>query len=413
MSKEADMRILFLGFTIPEKLMEEIAFYDPFPQGQANKLQWNFINGFKKNNIGKLDILSSLPIFDYPHSPYFIAKGSKFHAGKSQGIIFPYVNVVGLKHISRFMMCSWYLILWHIKYRDENIEKRIILYGLNSAYLLALVFVKTLLKIKVVNIITDIPIDDNLKESALRKYLRSIDKLFLNYLMQKMNGSVVLTKEIARDYIPKLPTLVVEGMIEPLDEDQILFKDIVVAEDIPKNLIVYTGAIGVSYGLDHLVNAFVKLNNDYVLWIFGKGDYSNILKDQIGNNKQIKYWGFVKDNNFVQKVSSLAKILIIPRNPNHAVTKYCFPSKLLEYMTLGVPVITSKMKGIPESYSKYTFMVEEGENFEELLYEKMLEVCSKTQIELEEVSTRASAFVKQFKNPIYQTKKIINFIKNV
>lgn len=406
------LRILFLGFAIPDDVMEEVAMHDPFPQVQANKLQWNLLRGLYNNGVENIDVLSSMPVFDYPHSPYFIAKGPKFNQANIAGRIFPYINVVVLKHLSRFIMCFAHVYNWLIKHPGEETDRRILVYGLNSSYLYALVLIKLFFKIKIINIITDIPIDDDFKESRFRRFLRKIDKNLLWFGMKKMDAAIVLTYVIAKDYVPSLPSFVLEGMIEPFNEQTLETKD-EFNTTIPPNLIVYTGAISESYGVQHLVGAFKKLDLGYTLWIFGKGDYVEELSKQIEGNQNIKYWGFVKDNKFVQKVSSLAKILVIPRNPQLKVTKYCFPSKLLEYMNLGAPVILTNMEGIPEEYKAYTYMVEDGADFEFQLYKKIMEVCAKPENELMEMASNARQFVKDYKNPLYQTNKLLNFIKNV
>ena len=47
------------------------------------------------------------------------------------------------------------------------------------------------------------------------------------------------------------------------------------------------------------------------------------------------------------------------RLPSEPASDYCFPSKLLEYMATGIPVLSFKLGGIPPTYYPYLLLIED------------------------------------------------------
>jgi len=109
----------------------------------------------------------------------------------------------------------------------------------------------------------------------------------------------------------------------------------------------------------------------------------------------------------LQKSSS---ILVNPRANNEEYTKYSFPSKIMEYMSSGTPVIAYKLDGIPDEYYKYLYQVEAGEDG---LFVTLREILSKSDRELEDKGQLAKGFVLTKKNSEIQAAKIIKMIEDI
>ena len=90
-------------------------------------------------------------------------------------------------------------------------------------------------------------------------------------------------------------------------------------------------------------------------------------------------------------------------------TKYSFPSKIMEYMTSGVPVLTYKLEGIPDEYDEYLYYVR-GDT-EDDLKNAIEDICNKNKQELLEFGNRAREWVLKEKNCVVQCAKIINMLK--
>ena len=90
-------------------------------------------------------------------------------------------------------------------------------------------------------------------------------------------------------------------------------------------------------------------------------------------------------------------------------TKYSFPSKNIEYMASGTPLLTTKLPGMPKEYYPYVFLIE-NESVEG--YAKALErVLAQSDEELYVFGEKAKDFVLEKKNSFEQAKRVIELIK--
>src|SRR5699024_551254 len=111
----------------------------------------------------------------------------------------------------------------------------------------------------------------------------------------------------------------------------------------------------------------------------------------------------------LQKTST---VLINPRPNNEEYTKYSFPSKIMEYMSSGRPMIAYKLDGMPEEYLKYFYPVTETQSGDGL-YNTLRDVLSKTPDELDKKGSCAKEFVLTLKNKKTQTFKILDLLEEI
>ncbi|KUP04301.1 hypothetical protein Q75_16075 [Bacillus coahuilensis p1.1.43] len=123
-------------------------------------------------------------------------------------------------------------------------------------------------------------------------------------------------------------------------------------------------------------------------------------------NNKVRYKGFVS-NKVILNIQREADFLINARSPDEEYVKYSFPSKTLEYMLSGTPLITTMLPGIPEEYKDYVLILE---NNNPLVICEMLEnVIRMDKEEIEQLGLKALDFAKS-RNYINQGQKIIDFL---
>ena len=95
----------------------------------------------------------------------------------------------------------------------------------------------------------------------------------------------------------------------------------------------------------------------------------------------------------------------IPRPSGEAFTAYSFPSKNLEYMVSGTPVLTTKLSGMPREYDDYAYLFtdESVEGMAQTL-EETLALPRET---LHEKGQQAKAFVLANKSNRAQAKRVL------
>ena len=122
---------------------------------------------------------------------------------------------------------------------------------------------------------------------------------------------------------------------------------------------------------------------------------------------QIKYYGYCNADE-IRHYQSQATVLINPRQNAGEYTKYSFPSKTMEYLASGKPMIGYKLDGIPDEYDDYICYV--NDNSVDALADKIIELCSMSNQELVEIGKSARAFILNNKNPKAQCASIVKML---
>lgn len=194
------------------------------------------------------------------------------------------------------------------------------------------------------------------------------------------------------------PYTVVEGMCQKLPD----------VEKKRNHNIIYAGSLDRIYGIENLVNAFLKLDTDYELHIYGEGDFEKELSQITKNTNKINYYGCVSHEVVLKEIQQ-ASFLINPRPTDKELVKYSFPSKTLEYLASGTPFISTKLPCYLEEYDEYINYLD-GFNEEDII-NSLNRILF---IDYESLKRKAIAgknFALTQKNNKTQTLKIINLLK--
>lgn len=395
---------LFLGFAIPDEEMKSVMSLDKFPAIQTHKFNWNLIKGMEVHDIYNYTYISARPVSDYPFFPEKKVESNKWSVEifnkKIEITEIYFINSSIIKIFTRFFSGLYYSIK---KYHTIKKKGGVIVYSVHLPFMLIGYIVSRLYNIDYIAIWTDPPSVRNERESFLKSKLRRIEYLFSKLLMKEASKVIVLTKYLADDFAPKKPYTVIEGIIDEKDINSNIQKERI--EDLDFFKIVYTGSIEKRYGIKNIVEGFQLVKNEnIILEIYGRGDYEEELKRISTMDERIRYKGFVS-NEEILKVQREADFLINARSAEDEYVKYSFPSKTLEYMLSGTPLITTMLPGIPEEYKNYVLVLKDNSP---LTICKMLKKVIK--LEKEErylIGLKALEFAKG-KNYINQGKKIID-----
>ncbi|MDD3174301.1 MAG: glycosyltransferase [Herbinix sp.] len=402
------MKILFLGLLYNKEEEKKILSRSTCGlQGAVNTFQWNLITGFDEILEIPIKLLTSLPVGSYPryYNQLFIASKTWSHIDGSIDREIGYVNLVGLKQMIRQHLFYQEVSHWCEENKEEDLF--LITYSLYLPYLKVLADIKK--KHKNVNtciIIPDLPNafgfmpQDHSIKKIVQKY---IEKLIYKFA-KTADSYVLLTKEMVnRLDIKDKPYVIVEGICEP--------KPLQTKSEATDNsiIILYAGTLHQRFGIDKLITAFQNISQDnYQLWLCGVGDYQAEIEKAAKEDQRIKYYGYVTAD-AIHTMLHQATLLINPRPNEEEYTKYSFPSKTMEYMVSGIPVLMFKLDGIPEEYDNYLYYIKE--NTIDSIKEAILEICQKSKDELEARGKETYHFVTQNKSGKIQAKKILDILQ--
>lgn len=248
-----------------------------------------------------------------------------------------------------------------------------------------------------VGIITDLP--DMLGGSSLSVKLA-------NFVIQQCSDYILLTQAM-NDYIqnPGKPYVVLEGhadiTMEQKTPDQKRKGD--------KRICFYAGGVSKQYGLGNLVEGFRKAAIPGTeLHIYGPGDYVEELQTIAQQDPNVYYGGMLMNSEIIEKEMD-ASLLVNPRPINEEYVKYSFPSKNMEYMASGTPVLTTALPGMPQEYYPHVFII--GDETPDGVADALQEVFSHSDEDLFAKGMAARRFVLQERNNIVQAAKILEMLK--
>ena len=213
----------------------------------------------------------------------------------------------------------------------------------------------------------------------------------------------VLLTEPMKEKIPEADGryIVIEGIATP-EFFQKQFKD------CKLRTLLYTGTLEEFSGVRDMINAFAEIpNDDYQLIICGSGTLAPFLKEQSFKDSRIIFKGLVPREEAVI-LQQRATALINPRKPNSKITRFSFPSKTMEYLSSGTPMIGYKLDGIPSEYYDYFYTIDDSS--EKSLRNTIVKVLSLPQEALDEKAFAAHQFIESHKTSKIQVKKILDFL---
>lgn len=171
---------------------------------------------------------------------------------------------------------------------------------------------------------------------------------------------------------------------------------------------MYAGLLDARYGVKAMVDGFVLANvPDSELHIYGNGPYVDELQKVTQEHPNVIYHGIAM-NDEVVRAETEADLLINPRPTYEEFTKYSFPSKNMEYMASGTPVLTTNLPGMPEEYKQYVYLIEDESA--EGIAQVMRRVLSLDLKKRKEMGRKAQCFVLKKKNNIEQSKKVLQMM---
>ena len=402
-----NMRILFLGFAEPDDIMDLICNEDPIPPIQTHKFNWSLINGIESHLDNPLDIISAMPISDYPRNPRLYIKRRVYkRLGGGDILNISFLNILLLKHFTRFASALSAGISWVSQTKLVN-RRVIMVYGVHTPFLIVGQSLSRFFGIPVIGIWTDPPGVSLPNDGWVKRMIRNVDSSLARKYMKKMNGCVALTRELAEDYSPGVPTLIMEGIANIADYVQTGTESI--SNELENKFIVmYAGGLYEHHGVRALIEGFRQFADASCrLWLFGRGEMEEEVRHIMDDDDRVIYYGF-RPNAEVHRAEKEATVLINPRPTTSEVTKYLFPSKTIEYMLTGTPVITTRMPGITDEYSPYLFFIDDESPTG--IADALKKIRSHPNKMLMEFGAKASAFVRESKNPTVQGKRVVEFI---
>lgn len=246
-------------------------------------------------------------------------------------------------------------IVWYI--RNKRRKKCILMVSASLEITLASIILGKMLRVKTIHIIFDTAFAGVKTRRMIDKYILTcfrIDESLYKYA----SGFIALNKNVFNYLSLSNKPCLLSRIGHNLKEKKNI-KDYKRLNNNDIKTIVYTGSLIDYDGTAELLEAMTLLSpNKYQLYLYGYGPMKKLAEEYSQKYDNIIFKGFV-DNSKMMSIMSKADLLINPRKKNKYTDIFGFPSKIIEYLLSGTPVLTTRFAAMPKEYESFVYIIED------------------------------------------------------
>ena len=357
-----DYSFLFVGFYLPEKEFARLCESDPFPQYAAQGYQRLLIDTLMHGGSSEVSVLSSVPISTYPKNRKLFLLGKKFQSNNVEVQVNPAINIFPLNFMFRFLFSFARSFFWLLKKTRK--KKVVFVYALHTPHILASCILKLILGVTLVVYIPDIPkfMNPGRAIGKFKTLAKAIDARLIKFLVGCFDLKIYINKNMS-DFYGVEKSIVIDSFYSQESIPEKKYRSLPEGKNF-----FYGGALTKEYGVKKLLEFFSGdfcQKNGINLILCGRGEMEGECLAFSNKYKNIYYWG-VLGNEEVLDIQRKCFALVNLRDNSSEYNRYCFPSKISEYVKSGVPIITTESDGFPSDLSSYMNFVE-GEDVRQMV----------------------------------------------
>ena len=318
-------RIHFIGTISP---FEEAI--NPSVSIAGNRCQKGILEGLKADNeIVQVISYRTNRIFPFGNKIYIPSLHTQYNGLNCHFI--PILNLPVIKEILINISTIFYL-LKEIKSGDF-----VLFYNVWKPFPISVFILRKLLGVKLFVLACDVHVPGQTVSNTLRWRYHYLKQKFV---LPRVDGVIAVTGTILDDFNCKRKSLIMEGGIS-----QDLFRvDYVRSNTNELFKLLYVGALDRLNGVDLLLEAFSKNTNPNLrLIIAGQGELRNLVEEAAIADSRIEFFGIIPHAKVIELYKEIS-LLICLRITKKIHTGYFFPSKLIEYLSTGIPILCTNLK---------------------------------------------------------------------
>ena len=326
----------------------------------------------------------------------------------------PFVNLIFIRQLCVQIGAFFKTLSWIIRTRKQSRNRIIIHDVLANSACSGSKLAADICHVPTCALVTDMPGFSAIEKAQNKKgfynhFLHTRTKQILNRI-NSYSSYILLTEQMNSLINTKhRPYVVMEGLVDT----NALSQTQTISKEYPR-VILYAGALVEQYGVKAMVDAVLQSSHsDIELHLYGDdkdSGFAKYLRSCEARDKRIVYKGVAKNEDIV-KAEQSASLLVNPRFTNQEITKYSFPSKNMEYMVSGTPLLTTRLPGMPAEYNDYVYLFDEETT--EGYAKKIDEIMNLSPADLQYKGKAAKEFVLKEKNHIKQAQRVITMFKTV
>lgn len=367
----------------------------------------NVLIGLTSDAAAEVESFSAEPMPSFPLGDKLLVRGRGLQLTKGTSTTtVTYLNVTPIKQFQIGFSILARLIGWGIRARAKP-HRVILSFNLSVPNLAFTVAAAHLVGAKPLVWISDVNMPG---ETVPNSILLRIDSWIGRKMLRFVDGAIVVSDAIARDYLPDCPYIRVDGgvSLQTIQETGRVLE--ARRRDEGRFTIVATGALKDFNGIREILAAFARLEGTrYKLIVAGRGPLGAEVEAAAQHDSRIEFRGFV-DRQDALALHAEADVLVSMRMTQSSNTAYAFPSKTFEYLLSGVPVITTGTGHMRTEYGAYCFIL--GEESPEALAAMLRKIEGLPSGERRRIGLAARKFIIDFKTWDAQHGRIAEYVRS-
>ncbi len=350
------MKFIYIGYLVSRSQMES----DPAVSNAGNNFQLGFVGAMEKQT--ELEVWTITPKMAWPGGAQLrIRGGTTPITDTMNATVIPFLNIRFLKEWS--IQRSLRKMLKKYCQKHGNQPLQVITYNGNGDISVPVLRARKKYGFAYTCLVVDPPLysGTTTRKGFLWRKLYDIRHRQFMTAAQQCDQCVVLNEGFASEMLNRQDYYVLDcGVMEtqiqqtrqPCPNPNLWSKD-------GKIHAVFTGSLHEHSGILRFIEMFLSLDiNNIQIHVFGKGIYQNQVEKFAEQDARIVYHGYIR-NDQMYGVQKYADLLLCPNTIAHPINKVAFPSKLLEYMLSGVPVLATAVNGILPEYYPYLYLYDD------------------------------------------------------
>ena len=372
----------------------------------GNMFQENLLSGLQAEGTTPSLVLSCRPVPAFPRSSRLAVRAERRRLGSGIPLhLLPFINVSPLKQLGVGVAVFCSLLWWGWKHRASRTR---IVYTYNLTVPPGLF---TLLAARCIGALAVASVNDICEpgESAPRRWAWRLDYMLHRFLLPRFDALVVVNANIIEDFAPRARYSLVEGGLTPEMAVEPGFLKESARPD--RFTVVFAGRLEALNGVEVMLQAISQLEGErYRFVLAGEGPLSDAVRQAAKKDSRIEYLGLLKVHDLLS-IYKQADVLISMRLTKALRTNYFFPSKLMEMLASGTPVISTCTGHVEAEFGR--FLIPLRNESPEGLAEAIRDAAGTDLEARKEMGKRARAFMLANKTWQVQTGKINRLLRSI
>lgn len=398
MPNDSGICMAFVGSLVPD----DPGFQNPAFNRAGHMFQKELIRGLAHAGLAPAAVYAVEPTPSFPRNRRLIVRGRTVMVGDLRVQLLPFVNVQPLKSITAGVSTFVALLRWG--WRHRGARRLIHCVNLSVPPAPSILLAARILGAKATVSVLDVPEPG---QFVPNRFFTRLDFWMHKRAIPRFDGHMVAAQAIADDFAPGRVVFRLEGGVRPEDFAAPVVARPPRADGQPFRAVV-SGTLGEFNGVILAMDAFERLPDGFELVIAGTGPLEPEVRARARRDPKIVFKGFMTFSDVLDLYRS-ADLLLNVRLTQSMNTRHFYPSKMMEFMASGTPVLSTCTGHTEEEFGDFVYLLRQ--ETPDALADLIAHIAAADPDERAGMGSRAREYTLVNKTWVLQTERLLQYFR--